>query len=305
MDHRTVAVPAADHLAPHLLAAAAYVTSFLNPNTRDAYTRDLRIYFAWCELHHLPVFGAHKAHLQAFVLHLLQERGNRPASVARRIHTVTGYYAYAVDEGYLDATPAHRVKLPKIVEDPGKLTWLTRFELGAVLHAAKASKHPADLALIHLLGTLGMRVSAACAVQVQDITTNPDGYRILRTVGKGDKPSLKALPIPVAQAVDLAAAGRTTGPLLLRRDGTQMTRRSAARVITRLVKAAGVEKTITPHSLRRSHATLALQAGVDLRVVQDSMDHSSSRTTLRYDRIGVPIHAQASHTLAAMLASAS
>lgn len=265
---------------------------------------DLRIYFDWCATAGIDPLTAHRMHIQAFVLHLSEGRGNAPASVARRVHTVLGYYQSASENGFITAVPAAKVKLPRIVEDPAKRTWLTRFELGAVLHAAKASC-PSDLALIHLLGTLGMRVSAACAVHVGDITTNPDGYRILRTVGKGGKPSLKALPIPVAQAIAFAAEDRTSGPLLLRRDGTQMTRRSASRVVARLARAAGIERNITPHSFRRSHATLALQAGVDLRVVQDSMDHASSRTTLHYDRLGVPIHGQASHTLAALLASAS
>ena len=104
-----------------------------------------------------------------------------------------------------------------------------------------------------------------------------------------------------AVGIDPLAAKR----LLLRRDGSQMTRRSADRVVQRLVKAAGIDKHVSPHSLRRSFATIALQAGVDVRVVQFAMDHASTRTTLGYDRLGVELHAQAQNTVAAMLASAS
>jgi site-specific recombinase XerD len=113
------------------------------------------------------------------------------------------------------------------------------------------------------------------------------------------------LPIPTWQAIDRAAADRTSGPLLLRRDGTQMTRRSADRVVQRLATDAGIVRPISPHSLRRSFATLLLQAGVDIRAVQDGLDHASSRTTMIYDRLGIEPHAAASNTMAALLASAA
>jgi len=171
--------------------------------------------------------------------------------------------------------------------------------------AARTSRQPADWALITLMGTLGMRVTATCNVQIGDITTDPTGYRLLHTIGKGDKPSVKVLPIPTWQAIDRAAGDRPSGPLLLRRDGTQMTRRSADRVVHRLAADAGIFRPVSPHALRRSFATLLLQAGVDARAVQDGLDHASMRTTMLYDRLGVEPHAAASNTMAALLASAS
>ena len=123
-------------------------------------------------------------------------------------------------------------------------------------------------------------------------------------IGKGGKPSLKVLPVPTWRAVDRAQGDRTTGPLMQRRDGTQMTRRSADRVLQRLARQAGIKKKISPHSLRRSVVTLALQAGVPVEVVQFDMDHASTRTTLHYNRLGVELHARASNTVAALLASA-
>jgi site-specific recombinase XerD len=303
---RLPALTTPDPLAdPANLAAVAFLGQYLNRNTRAAYTTDLRLYFAWCSARGLhPLRDVQRAHVQAFVIHLLEERGNSAASVVRRLGTISGYYDLAVLDRFIEHSPAHHLKLPKVHVDPARRTWLNRFELGALLRVAKAAG-PADWALIALLGTIGMRVSATCNIRVEDITTTELGYRIVHTIGKGDKPSVKVLPIPVMLAVDAAVAGRTNGWLLLRRDGTQMTRRSADRVLQRLCREAGIAKKVSPHSLRRSFATLALQAGVDVRVVQDGMDHASTRTTLGYDRLGVELHAQASHTVAAMLASAS
>jgi len=302
---RLPALPTTDPLAdPANLAAVAFLGQYLNPNTRAAYATDLRIFFEWCARLGIHPLAVQRAHLQAFVVHLLEQRHNSPASVVRRIGTLSGYYDLTVVDGVLEHSPAHHLKLPAIHEDPAKRTWLTRFELGAMMREARLAG-PTDWALVCLLGTLGMRVSAACAVRLEDISTTDIGYKVIHTIGKGGKPSVKALPIPVMQAVDAAAGDRTNGPLLLRRDGTQMTRRSADRIVQRLAKAAGIRKKISPHSLRRSFATLALQAGVDIRVVQAGMDHANTRTTLHYDRLGVEVHAQASHTVAALLASAS
>lgn len=305
MDDRTLTLPGVtDHMAPHLLCAAGFLLNYTRASTRAEYGYDLKQFFGWCaEMGLTDPLTAKRMHLQAYARWLQDVRGYAPKTIQRRVGTVCGYFDHAVLERYVDVTPAHHLNLPKVMFDPTKKTWLDRFELASVLRAARESSGT-DWALIAMLGTMGMRVSAVCAVQLEDIAVGLDGYRVLRSIGKGDKPSLKALPIPVCQAIDAAAAGRTTGPLLLRRDGTQMTRRSAATVVERVCKAAGITRHIHPHALRRSHATIALKAGVDLRVVQASLDHSNPRTTAMYDALGVPLHGQAPHTLAAMLASA-
>ena len=290
---------------PTSMVALSFLSGFTNKNTRGAYMTDLRIFFTWCQEMGVEPLKAKRGHLQAFALHLSEVRGNGPASVCRRIGTVAGFYRTAVLDDVIEFSPAQHLRLPTIHDDPAKRTWLTRWELGAVMRAAQESKATADWALVTLLGTLGMRVSAVCAIQLGDLSTDPVGYRLLHTIGKGDKPSVKVLPIPTWKAIDRAIDGRTSGPLLLRRDGSQMTRRSASVAVQRLCRTARVEKQITPHSLRRSFATLALQAGVPIEVVQFDMDHESTRTTLHYNRLGVELHARASNTVAALLASAS
>jgi integrase/recombinase XerD len=297
-------LPGQDPMAPHLLAAAAFLMQYTNRNTREAYALDLRQYFAWCHSNGLDPMQVRRFHIQAYAIYLTEQRGNGPATVSRNIGTIGGYYIDAVLNDYIPASPVIKIKTPKVHDDPRKKTWLTRFELAALLRAAKASSS-GDWAMVSLMATIGMRVQAVCDVRIEHIKTTDIGYRILETVGKGGKPSLKVLPIPVAQAIDAAIGGRQEGFLLRRRDGSQMTRRSADVVVKRLTKAAGLTKPVSPHVLRRSCATNLLKNGVDIRVVQEQLDHASSRVTLEYDAVGVEIHAQASHTMAAMLASSS
>jgi site-specific recombinase XerD len=291
-------------MAPHLLAAAAFLAGYDNEGTRKGYATDLRIYFAWCRTNGLDPLKAKRVHVQLFVRYLEAERGYTPAGIGRTMTAVRCYYRSAVLDDYLAAVPTLGVKVPKIVDDPTRKTWLNRWEMAALLKTAREASG-CDWAMVSLLSTVGMRVGAVCAVQIEDLHTTPDGYRALRTVGKGRVASLKALPIPVAQAVDAARDGRTSGPLLLRRDGSQMTRRTAGRRVEVLAKRAGIARHVSPHALRRSHATNALRSGVELHVVPQGLDHKDPRTTMRYNALQLEVHGQASHTLAAMFASAS
>ena len=115
-------------------------------------------------------------------------------------------------------------------------------------------------------------------------------------VGKGDKPAVVPLPPRTAYALGAAIGGRTTGPLVLTRRGTRMNRAAAARTVARLARHAGIRKHITPHSLRHSAITAALNAG-SLRDVQQFARHADPRTTLRYDRARQSLDRHASYAV--------
>lgn len=236
------AIGAPDTVDPAAMVAISFLAGFPNANTRDAYRTDLRIFFEWSHRIGVHPLAMKRVHIQSFASYLSTERNNSPASVSRRVGTIAGYYGTAVIDEVIEHSPAHHIKLPKIQEDPAKRTWLTRWEFGAVMRAAKESKQPADWAVVTLLGTLGMRVTAVCNVQIEDMSTDPSGYRFIHTIGKGSKPSQKVLPIPTWRAIDRAKGDRTSGPLLLRRDGTQMTRRSAARHRQGVAPSRGVPR---------------------------------------------------------------
>jgi integrase/recombinase XerD len=121
-------------------------------------------------------------------------------------------------------------------------------------------------------------------------------------LGKGAKQAVIPMPPRVARAVDLVAGERTSGPLLLTRRGNRMNRHAATRIVRRLAKRAGVTKHISPHSLRHSFITAALDAGVPLRDVQIAARHSDPRTTTRYDRARNNLDRHASYIVAAFIA---
>ena len=132
-----------------------------------------------------------------------------------------------------------------------------------------------------LLGLNGLRVSEACATNIEDLGFER-GHRTLRIVGKGNKPATVLVP-RTARTIDLAVGERHEGPILRRRDGQRLDRRTAHRWIRSIGKRAGLG-TVHPHMLRAAFIMAALDAGVPLRDVQIAARHADPRTTTIYDR---------------------
>lgn len=286
------------------MAAAAYLARYSNEGTRSGYARDLRAFFAWSE-RNVPrnPLNATRVMLQWYVRHLEVERGYTPQGIQRAMVAVRGLFRTAVMDELLTKDPTVGVVTPRVVPDPTSRRVLTRHQL-ADLVAAAAARGPVDLALVHLLATVALRVSEACAIQVEDLSRQ-QGWPCVRVVQKGRKPAFKVLPLPVHEAVTAVVAGRPAGPLLTSGTGRQMTRRVAAHRIERIGQAAGVGHRVHPHELRRTHITHALRSGVDLRVVSRSVGHARTDTTLGYDALGVDLAVQSPHFIAQMLATST
>ena len=302
MNDATLATPRDDTY----LAVAAFLARYSNERTRALYEIDLRIFVTWCHDHQLrPLVDVQRVHVELFGRWLEVERKNSPATVAHRLNVIQSFYSICELDGLIQKSPATHIRLPRVWRDETKTLGLDRLELGAFLAQAKVHPDPTRWALATLLGLLGLRVSEACAVQIEDYLYEQQGHRVLRLVGKGGKPATMPLPVPVLRALDACAGDRTSGPLLLRADGTQLDRRTADRWVKALAKRAGITKRISPHSLRHSMVTNALDAGVPLRDVQVAARHSDPRTTARYDRNRHNLDRHAVHTLAAYVSGAA
>lgn len=173
-------------------------------------------------------------------------------------------------------------------------------EFAALLTAAR-EHGPDSHALVALLGMVGLRVGDTCRLDVTDLRPQ-SGYELLSVLGKGDKPALIPLPIPVLRAVREATADRQAGPLLANTRGDRLRPSSAAARLRLLAKRAGLRSPLSPHSLRRTFYTAGLLINVPLRDMQLAMRHADSRTTLRYDMARANLDRHAAHTVAAYLA---
>ena len=283
------------------VAVAGFLARYSGP-TRTAYASDLRMWMAWCATVGVPVFEAQRPHLELWARHMEEHQLLARATIGRRLSTVAGLYRFAVIDGHLDRSPADYVRRPHISTDSTTLG-LDRMELGAFIAQAAASG-PVDHALACVLGLLGLRVGEACAIDIENLDA-ARGHRTVTVLGKGHKLAVIPLPPRVARAIDQAAGDRTRGPLLLMRSGRRMDRHGATRIVRRLAKRAGITKHISPHSLRHSFITAALDAGVPLRDVQIAARHADPRTTTRYDRARENLDRHASYIVTAFIAGAA
>ncbi|MHB8467925.1 MAG: tyrosine-type recombinase/integrase [Acidimicrobiales bacterium] len=282
------------------LAIASFLARYSDP-TRTSYTHDLKGYFAWCERNGLTVFAITRGHVELWA-RTMEEPGLARTTIGRRLSTVVGFYRFAVIDGLIEHSPAEYVRRPKIDTESTTLG-LECTELGAFI-AQGAAAGPTDHALACLLGLLGLRVGEVCSINIEALSYER-GHRTVTVLGKGSKLAVIPLPPRVARAVDQAAGDRTDGPLLLTRAGNRMNRHAATRIVRRLAARAGVTKRISPHSLRHSFITAALDAGVPLRDVQIAARHADPRTTTRYDRARNNLDRHASYIVTAFVAGAA
>jgi integrase/recombinase XerD len=132
------------------------------------------------------------------------------------------------------------------------------------------------------------------------------GHRTLFIHRKGNKTATIPLLSRTARALDLYIGERESGPIFTNHDGTgRLDRHASARIVRRLTKAAGIDKRISPHSLRHSFITAALDAGVPLRDVHEAASHSDPRTTMRYDRGRGSLDGHATYIVSTFVAGAS
>ncbi len=127
----------------------------------------------------------------------------------------------------------------------------------------------------------------------------------MRILRKGGKQVTIPLAPRTARAIDLGVGEREHGPILLGAHGQRLDRYAATRIVRRLCRAAGIAKRISPHWLRHSFITAALDAGVPLRDVQEAASHADPRTTMRYDRARHSLDRHATYIVSTFVAGAS
>jgi len=283
------------------LAAVSYLARY-SGRTHRLYSFQLREWFSWCEGHGLdPLVGVQRAHVELYIREL-GEQGLMDSSVVTMMHGVRGFFRFAHIDGLVPADPAVYARLPKVHRDESRTQGLDRLELIRFLQVAQTiTVHHGALAF--LLGINALRASEAAAVRIEDYAQTLRGHRVLRLVGKGNKPATMPVTVPVLRVLEACRGDRTDGPLILRpQSGNPIDRRDAYRMVARIAKAAGLLRHISPHSLRHAAITNALDAGVPLRDAQILARHADPRTTEHYDRARGNLDRHGVHLLTAYVA---
>ena len=285
MDARTLA----ERWLTHLI-----VERGVSAHTESNYRRDVNRYLTWLERADITDLQQVTARdVEAYVADLRRgvdgARGLSSASTARALVVARGLHKFGVAEGVLDADVAAEVAPPKQGE---KLPdTLSVHEVEALLEACPTETPIGvrDRALLELLYATGARVSEVLALNVDDVH---DTEGVIAVTGKGNKQRLVPVGSHAQEAVGAylvrvrpAFATGKSHALFLNTRGGALSRQSAWTVLKQASRRAGIEKDISPHTLRHSFATHLLEGGADVRTVQELLGHSSVTTTQIYTHV--------------------
>lgn len=262
-----------------------------SPQTVRAYSSDLARYLEWAERAAVDPLGADPRILRRYLTDLDRARYAR-RTIARRLSAVRSLFAFLNREGVITHNPAAVVATPKL---PARLPRLVPGDVLAGLLDRPAPDGPSglrDRAILELLYATGARVSELVGLDLRDFDASSGQIRV---TGKGDKQRI--LPLhreAVFRLQGYLASGRPSmhpGPgeeaVFLNRTGTRLTDGGIRRMLARHLDALGAATGVTPHTFRHTFATHMLEAGADLRTVQDLLGHVALSTTQIYTHLGV------------------
>jgi integrase/recombinase XerD len=258
--------------------------------TLAAYRRDLRSFAAWLgQARGRTLAAAAVGDVEAWLAHRFAQQA-RPRSAARYTSTLKRFYRYLLRENLIAADPTLNLDSPKLPRALPKT--LTEADVERLL-AACADEDDAglrDRAMLETLYATGLRVSELVGLKLAALNLD-DG--VLRVTGKGSKDRL--VPLGEEAVAWLRAYLATARAALLRGQlsdavfvtarGGGMTRQAFWHLIKRRARAAGIERPLSPHTLRHAFATHLLNHGADLRVVQMLLGHSDISTTQIYTHV--------------------
>ena len=261
-----------------------------SPRTHEAYGRDLMRFASYAIARGAPSPPDVSSRLLREYIYHLKDLGLAPASIRRNVSALRTYFKFLLGEGHLTRDPSERLESPK--------RWRTLPEVLSVAEIERLLASPTlddplvfrDRAMLEVAYGAGLRVSEWISIGVRDVMFDEG---LVRVFGKGSKERL----VPIGRRAIAALAsyvrelrprleqGNGRGVLFLNARGEPLTRMGAWKILKKYVDRAGIEKHVSPHTLRHSFATHLLEGGADLRAVQEMLGHVDISTTQIYTHV--------------------
>jgi integrase/recombinase XerD len=259
----------------------------LSSNSVDAYMRDFEEFMHYI----LRMYEVAPEHVEPVMieryLSWLYEQGRSGASQARRLSGIKSLYNFMLLSDRIDQLPTELIKAPK----PGRLLpdTLTLQEIDALISTfdITTAKGCRDSAIVEVLYSCGLRVSELTSLRLEDLFF---GEGFIRVVGKGDKQRIVPVSSAARDKIQLYMEFRSPkqpseSTLFLNNRGMPLTRVMVFNIIKGAANVAGIDKQISPHTLRHSYATHLLEGGANIRQVQELLGHESIVTTEIYTHL--------------------
>ena len=256
-------------------------------NTVSSYMRDIRQYSEWLNSNQeLDVLGATQLNISEYLTYL-QNQGKSGATASRTLASLKNFYAYAVSSGFLEESPVSadihvergEKKLPQILT--GK-----EVELLLAQPACVDSKGYRDKAMLEVMYATGIRVTELIDLNIEDVNLDLGIVKCNSAKRSRAIPlypaALRALSVYLREVRPVMLADPKENALFVNISGGRMSRQGFWKILKFYQTKAGIEKEITPHTLRHSFAVHLLENGADLGSLQELMGHSDISSTQLY-----------------------
>lgn len=258
----------------------------LSQNTIEAYMRDIEQFqhFILRQYDCLPKDVA-RENIERY-MDWLYDRGTKKSSQARQLSGIKSFFNYLLLKDMITSSPAELILPPK----PAKVLpdTLSTDEIDRMIATIddSSAKGIRDKAILEVLYSCGLRVSELCNLRLGDLFFG-EGY--IRIIGKGDKQRLVPISGAACERIqrykEVRTKKTTEDTLFLNNRGTKLTRVMIFNIIKQAALLAGIDKSISPHTLRHSFATHLLEGGANIRQVQEMLGHESILTTEVYTHL--------------------
>ncbi len=269
----------------------------LAPNTRKYCRSHLADWLRWCHENLIDPWKVGHEHIELYGRWLRETMGYSVDTQYGAMGIVSRLYTDAYHRGLIDRDPAPLVRRPRR-RTHSEGTWLDRDQASTLLDAAEQDKDPRLGALICLLLLNGLRISEALGLDVEDYKHGDPP--ILHLHRKGGWEQNVAISPRTAHALDRLIGRRRSGPIFLGRKGGRLTHRCMMSIFDALTGPLGLNR-ITPHSLRRTFATLSREAGVPDQDIMAAGGWAHKQMLDYYDMTHRAVQGKATNTLSQYL----
>jgi integrase/recombinase XerD len=262
----------------------------LAKNTLESYERDLKGFLSYLQKEAVGgVEEIKRSHILGYMAHL-RSKGLAASTVSRSLASIRSFFHFLLKERYVQENPANDMESPKQEKKLPKV--ISMSEIDFLLKQPDETKTSGirDKAMLELLYATGIRVTELIDLCINDVNTE-SGY--IRCLGKGSKERIVPIGTLAIQKVkDYIGKGRpkmvkelNEQALFVNQHGHRLTRQGFWKILKKYARQAGINKEITPHTLRHSFATHLLENGADLRSVQEMLGHADISTTQIYTQV--------------------
>ncbi len=262
----------------------------VSPHTLKSYSADLNDFLNFLKKEKIPLKVKYIDHLTIRrFLASLQRRELSHTTMARKLATLRSFFRFLCREEYLEINPVLGTRTPKIAKKLPKFLALS--EVFSLLETPDEKRILGlrDRAILELLYATGMRVSELVGLNVNDVDLLGG---VTKVWGKGGKERLAPFGTEATRALhnylrrrETLHPGEGERGLFLNKSGARISARSIRRLLDKYIKKASLSQKISPHTLRHSFATHLLDAGADLRSIQELLGHASLSTTQVYTHL--------------------